>query len=366
MPDAPYSEIAPARLNGFALASFLSGLLCFAPLGIAFGIAALVQISKNRERGKVLAIAGLVLSVLMTGGLFFAADRVASAVGDRFDGPSEYTEVEGVLTDVDALRAGDCFNVEDGELLDERPLMYKIDCAEKHHGEVTAAKRLDGVDAPDSDVARRASEDVCWQAQDEYAMDTWALPDHAEMFYYAPSHQSWGQGDRLLLCVIGTTSVETRGSLRQDTGMLKPEQVAFLRAANAVEFVMSRPPEEEVDEALGKHQTWARRVHAALGEEAKVLQGHAGRPGLEKKVPAQLKEIEAARAQWLRASQAKTPGEFDKQWDRALAAMSMETEQALRGAYGLSMAIPEWLEDGQEDPEDADGGPGRGPSTGAA
>ncbi|MFE6839170.1 DUF4190 domain-containing protein [Streptomyces sp. NPDC057705] len=366
-PPPGYGQQQPPPLNGFALASFLSGLLCFAPLGIAFGLAALVQISKNRERGKVLAIVGLVLSVVMTGGLIFAADRITSAVGDRFDGLSEYTEVEGVLTDVEELRAGDCFNVEDGELLDERPLMYKIDCVEKHHGEVTAAKRLDGVvAAPDSDVARRASEDACWQAQDEYAMDTWALPDHAEMFYYAPSRQSWGQGDRLLLCVIGTTSVETRGSLRQDTGMLKPEQVAFLRAANAVEFVMSRPPEEEVDEALAKHQAWARRVHAALGEEAKVLQGHAGRPGLEKKVPAQLKEIEAARAEWLRASQAKTPGEFDKQWDRALAAMSMETEQALRGAYGLSMAIPEWLEDSREAPEDPDGGPGRRPSTEAA
>ncbi|MEU7600003.1 DUF4190 domain-containing protein [Streptomyces sp. NPDC041003] len=362
-PPPGYGLQQPPPLNGFALASFLSGLLCFAPLGIAFGIAALVQISKNRERGKVLAIAGLVLSVVMTGGLFFAADRISSAVGDRFDGLSEYTEVEGVLTDIDELRAGDCFNVEDGELLDEHPLMYKIDCGEKHHGEVTAAKRLDGVvDTPDSDAARRASEDACWQAQDEYAMDTWALPEHAEMFYYAPSRQSWGQGDRLLLCVIGTTSTELRGSLRQDTAMLKPEQVAFLRAANAVEFVMSRPPEEEVDEALGKHQAWARRVHGALGEEMKVLQGHAGRPGLEKKVPAQLKAIDAARAEWLRASQAKTPGEFDKQWDRALAAMSVETEQALRGAYGLSMAIPEWLEEGQEDSEDADGGPGRGPS----
>ncbi|MFF4431762.1 DUF4190 domain-containing protein [Streptomyces sp. NPDC001513] len=353
----------PPPLNGFALASFLSGLLCFAPLGIAFGIAALVQISKRRERGKVLAIAGLALSVVMTGVLVFAADRVATAVEERFDGLSDYSEVEGELTDVDALREGDCFNVEDGELLDEHPLMYRIDCAEKHHGEVTARKRLDGTDAPGSAAADRASEETCWQAQDEYAMDTWALPDHAEMFYYAPSRQSWHQGDRLLLCVIGTTEPEGRGSLRQDSGKLKPEQAAFLRAANAVEFALSRSPEEEVDEALDEHQAWARRIHAALGEEAKVLQGHAGRPGLEKAVPAQLKEIEAARAAWLRASQARTPGEFDKQWDRALASMSVETEQALRGAYGLSMAIPQWLEDGQGDPEDPDGGSGREPST---
>lgn len=51
-PPPGYGRQQPPPLNGFALASFLSGLLCFAPLGIAFGIAALVQISKNRERGR--------------------------------------------------------------------------------------------------------------------------------------------------------------------------------------------------------------------------------------------------------------------------------------------------------------------------
>ncbi|WP_374775651.1 DUF4190 domain-containing protein [Streptomyces sp. NBC_01310] len=350
-------------LNGFALASLLVGLLCFPPLGIVFGIVALVQIAKKRERGKALAIVGLVVSVAMTGALVFTAGRVATALGDRFDTLSALPEVEGELTDVDDLKAGDCFNVEGADLLDERPLMYRIDCAEVHHGEVAATKRLDTLDAPGSDGADRASEETCWQAQDAYAMDTWALPDYAEMFFYAPSRQSWRQGDRVLLCVIGTTEQDWRGSLRKDSGMLKPEQAAFLRAANTVDFVMSRPPEDDVEDALQEHQAWAREVHAALGEEAKVLQADKARPGMQKTVPAQLKEIETARAAWQRASQAKTPAEFDRQWSRALGAMSASTEQALRGAYGLSMAIPEWREDGRTDPEDPDAGPGGGPSS---
>ncbi|MFI1280222.1 DUF4190 domain-containing protein [Streptomyces sp. NPDC020858] len=350
-------------LNGFALASLLVGLLCFPPLGIVFGIVALVQIAKKRERGKALAIVGLAVSVAMTGALVFTAGRVATALGDRFDTLSAPPEVEGELTDVDDLKAGDCFNVEGADLLDERPLMYRIDCAEVHHGEVAATKRLDTVDAPGSDEADRASEETCWQAQDAYAMDTWALPDYAEMFFYAPSRQSWRQGDRVLLCVIGTTEQDWRGSLRNDSGMLKPEQAAFLRAANTVDFVMSRPPEDDVEEALQEHQAWAREVHAALGEEVKVLQADKARPGMEKAVPAQLKEIETARTAWQRASQAKTPAEFDRQWSRALGAMSASTEQALRGAYGLSMAIPEWREDGRTDPEDPDAGPGGGPSS---
>ncbi|MFJ9593156.1 DUF4190 domain-containing protein [Streptomyces virginiae] len=352
----------PPALNGFALASLLAGLLCFPPLGIAFGIAALVQIAKKGDRGKALAITGLVVSVAMTGVMVFAVGRFTEAVGGRLDGLSEYTEVEGELRDIDDLKAGDCFNVPGGDLFDERPLAYAVDCSRVHHGEVTASRTVSGAD-PGSNEADRAAEDACWKAQDDYAMDTWALPEFAEMFYFAPSQESWQQGDRRLLCVIGTTEEEWRGSLRRDAGMLKPEQAAFLRAANGVEFVLSRPPDDDADDALQKHQAWAREMHAALGEEAKVLQQDAARPGLERAVPAQLKEIEVARAAWQRAAQARSGAEFDRLWDRAFAAMSLETEKALRGAYGLSTQIPQWLEDSQGGTEHPEGGPGRGPSS---
>ncbi|WP_030775123.1 DUF4190 domain-containing protein [Streptomyces sp. NRRL F-2664] len=353
----------PPALNGFALASLLAGLLCFPPLGIAFGAAALVQIAKKGDRGRALAITGLVVSVLMTGVMVFAVGRVTEAVGARLDGLSAYTEVEGELRDVDDMKAGDCFNVPGGDLFEEQPLLYAVDCSRAHHGEVTASRTLGAADAPGASGADRAAEDACWKAQDEYAMDTWALPEFAEMFYFGPSRESWRQGDRKLLCVIGTTEEEWRGSLRRDAGMLRPEQAAFLRAANAVEFVLSRPPEGDVDDALGRHQAWAREMHAVLGEEAKVLQQDAARPGLEAAAPAQLKEIEVARAAWQRASQARTGVEFERLWDRARAAMSPETEKALRGAYGLSTQIPPWLEDGPEGTEDPTGEGGRGPSS---
>ncbi|MEU9300521.1 DUF4190 domain-containing protein [Streptomyces sp. NPDC048269] len=372
-PPAPQSVWAPPpgygqsqsqpELNGFALASLLVGLLCLPPLGIVFGVVALVQITKKGQRGKALAIVGLVLSVVMTGVLAVTVDRVGGAVRDRLDAMSELSDVEGDLTDLDDLRAGDCFNVPDGDLLAERPLTYKVDCAQAHHGEVTASKATDLTGVPESDEADRASEEACWKAQDEYAMDTWALPAYADMFYFAPSRQSWRQGDRRLLCVIGTTEEEQRGSLRRDARMLKPEQAAFLRAANAVEFLVGRAPEEEIEDALPEHQAWAREVYAALGEEAKVLEADKARPGLEKAVQAQLKEIGAARAAWQRTSQAKTAADFDKQWGRALGAMSLDTEKALRGAYGLSTEVPEWLEDSSGSPE---GEPGRGPSAQAA
>ncbi|MER7825931.1 DUF4190 domain-containing protein [Streptomyces sp. NPDC096097] len=365
-PPPPGHGQQPPALNGFALASLLSGLLCFPPLGIAFGIAALVQITKRGDRGKVLAIVGLVVSVVMTGALVFTAERLLRSVDDRFDALSRYSDVEGELTDLDDLRAGDCFNVPGGDLVDERPVTYRIDCARVHHGEVTAAEALKVPDDPESRAADRAAEDTCWKAQDEYAMDTWALPEYAEMFYYAPSRESWRQGDRALVCVIGTTEEEWRGSLRKDAAMLKPEQAAFLRAVNSVEFVMSRPPDGDVEDVLPEYRAWARAMDEALGAEGKLLQGEAAGPATEKAAAAQLKEIEAARTQWRHAAQARTPEDFDEAWSRALAAMSLETEKALRGAYGLSTQIPQWLQDGGGDLEDGDGGSDGGPSSESA
>lgn len=355
----------PPPLNGFALASLLVGLLCFPPLGIVFGIVALVQTAGKRQAGRVLAIVGLVVSVVMTGVLVLTVDRAVSAVVREFEGLGELPELEvdGVLTDMDALRAGDCFNVPGGELFDERPLTYKVDCSQVHHGEVTASRTAGAPDTSLMGGADRAAEDACWKAQDEYAMDTWALPEYAEMFYYAPSAESWSEGDRLLLCVIGTTEEEWSGSLRQDAGMLKPGQAAFLRAANAVEFVMSRPPEEDVADALGKYQAWAREVNAALGEEATVLQQEASRPDAVPAVAVQLKAVEAARAEWQAAARARTAAEFDRQWDRALRALSVETEKAFRGAFGLSTQVPPWLEEPGEGTQTPSHKPGREPAS---
>lgn len=234
-PQQAYREPA---LNGFALASLLVGLLCVPPLGVVFGIVALVQIARRGERGRALAIAGLAVSLAMTAAVVFAADRVAERLFDRLDTLQQFEGVEGELTPVDDMRAGDCFNVPRGDLLDESPLIYRIACTEVHEGEVTSSTRFDDTVFPGGPELKKTATDTCWKAQDAYAMDSWALPSYAEMFYFAPSREAWSGGDRRLLCVIGTAEREHRGSLRKDAGTLKPEQVAFLRVMNEADLAL--------------------------------------------------------------------------------------------------------------------------------
>jgi peptidyl-prolyl cis-trans isomerase B (cyclophilin B) len=61
----PYPYPTPPPTNGLAIASLICAFV-FAPLGIVFGHISLSQIKKSGEEGRGLAIAGLVISYLVT------------------------------------------------------------------------------------------------------------------------------------------------------------------------------------------------------------------------------------------------------------------------------------------------------------
>ncbi|MER5727909.1 DUF4190 domain-containing protein [Streptomyces sp. NPDC002138] len=356
-PGAPYGyghPVAPvpgeAALNGFALASLLVGLLCFPPLGVVFAIVALVQIATRGERGKALAIAGLAVSVLMSGVLALAAVELVGPVGERLArGADRGTagtggasrEVEGDPADLEEVRAGDCFNVPGADLLAETPLVFKVACTRPHHGEITASYLADPGGFPGDEALAARAEERCWQAQDTYAMDTWALPEFAEMYFFAPTEEQWGDGRRSVLCVLGTTEGEQRGSLKRDAAMLTPGQVSFLSAANRLDSALTAAPVTDLKGSLPAYRAWAAKVEPAMEAEAAALRTSAAGPPAD----ALLKEVEAAGKEWQAAALAQRPEDFRAAWSRAVDATSVETERKLRGALGLATKVPSWLED---------------------
>lgn len=363
----------PRPLNGFALASLLVGLLCFPPLGIVFAIVALVQIGKRGriagkgERGQALAVCGLVASLVMSLAVVLAVPVLGRAVDvlDERSGSRRAAQlredVEGTLVDASELRAGHCFNVAGGDLLAEAPLVFRIDCAEVHDAEVTSATSMSEARFPGVEQLRNTAAKDCWSAQDAYAMDTWALPSYAEMYYFAPSRGSWNDGDRRIVCVIGTPDRDHRGSLRNDAGMLTPEQVDFLKVMQGVDAAVAEQPDEEVADDLLSYQAWAWEMDKALGAESRFLDTVKERPELAGPAGVQRERLEVARLAWQRAARAKTEEAFLDAWDRAAAALPVELEKALRGAFGLSTTVPEWLAGSEGEEGNGSGPPGGSP-----
>lgn len=113
-PLFPYPPSVPAqvqaRLNPLAVTALVTSLLCLAPLGLIFGAVALLQISRNGQRGKGLAIAGISVSgaVLLLVGL--AAPLIDFKVW-TLPARSDSGEAAGPgWTTVHSLTAGDCFD----------------------------------------------------------------------------------------------------------------------------------------------------------------------------------------------------------------------------------------------------------------
>jgi drug/metabolite transporter (DMT)-like permease len=67
------------RTNTLAIIALITGILC-APAGVVCGVIALTQISRTREGGKGLAIAGIVVGGLFT--LLFLLGVVGATISD--------------------------------------------------------------------------------------------------------------------------------------------------------------------------------------------------------------------------------------------------------------------------------------------
>ncbi|MGW1065822.1 DUF4190 domain-containing protein [Streptomyces aureus] len=352
-PWSPYGQQAP--VNGLAIAALVLGILCFLPaVGLVLGIVALVQIRKRGQRGKGMAVAGMVMSSV---GVVLLALMVATGgARDFWDGFTEGARGDGSAF---SLHKGQCFDTPEGTL---EGVAYDVDtvpCSGKHDGEVFAeAKAHDGSYPGDTAVSDEAG-DMCYSLVDTYAMDGWAVPDDVDVYYFTPTRQSWGMGDREITCMFGNTDEHgtLTGSLREDSTTLDADQVAYLEAARVLNRAMASAPEEEyVEDDLPGHRRWATRVSGALAEQADLLRGHTFAPAAGERVAALVKDLDRSRAEWAKAAKASDADTFYAHYEKALKIIDPKRTVTTRKALGLATTPPE---------EDTGGGAGSGGEDGS-
>lgn len=210
----PYGAPGPVpgpqnrKTNGFAIASLVFGIIGGVILSVIFGIIALVQINKRGQRGKGLAIAGLVLSAVW---LLIIILIVAAAVSTDTERDSTTGEVvESGSVSIYNLQPGDCVsNVEEGRLVVTLPV---VPCAELHSAEVFAVFDLPAGPFPGDTAIAGQSEQGCFDRLGGYSSEAFNDPA-TEVFYYSPSSDLWSRGDREVICLVSSPS-PTTGSIR--------------------------------------------------------------------------------------------------------------------------------------------------------
>lgn len=109
----PEHSRGSGKTNGFAITSLVTAILgCTAWLGLIFGIVALVQIKNRGDRGRGMAIAGIVVACLWFAGSAIAWIAIPTVpttpTGALPSATPAHTEPHDL--DVSDIRPGQCFN----------------------------------------------------------------------------------------------------------------------------------------------------------------------------------------------------------------------------------------------------------------
>ncbi|MBD0745264.1 DUF4190 domain-containing protein [Streptomyces sp. CBMA152] len=369
----PFPE--PARTSGLAVASLVTGIVCCVPpLGAVLGGVALGHIRKKGLRGKGMAVTGVVLSSVST--VLAVVFVVSGAAGSFWDGFKSGVHDAQHTRSTMNLRRGDCFNVPGGELEREVVNVTVVPCDKPHDGEVSGSFKLSGSAFPGDKAITALADRRCWPVEQEYAMDSWALPAEAESYYYTPSQRSWRLGDHSVTCAFATSSGKLHGSVRNDALRLDADQMTYLRSSNAYDRAFaSAPDKDRVEEDLDGFRKWAGKLSDVLTQESARLRGRTWPASADAQVQARIKEFELAQKEWAKAATATDADAFYLHSGAADHALRQATEIAARRALHLATTPPATDSggstggtsgaDGGSTGESDNGGTDAGPGTGS-
>ncbi|MFE7712237.1 DUF4190 domain-containing protein [Streptomyces sp. NPDC057486] len=340
--------MAPSSpVSGFAIASLVVSLVCLAPLGLVFGIIALVRISRRGERGRGLAVAGIAVSgVVLVLALLMMVGALRFSV---WSGNSPGVPVRGGSgMSVFALETGDCFTPgtelsQDNQGPLRNGTAERLPCEEPHRGEIYGSFELTGQGAfPGTEEVMKTSRDRCGALLLDYALDLTAHGRLQTYFYY-PDHGGWERGGRTVLCWAGKPQGDLEESIRKDESDFEPAQYAYISAFRPLLEAQLRAPQQGPDKDLATASRWAGQMAAAHAETARMLgEARGGLPGDVRGPAGEIVVIfEAAVPSWEQAARAADTGAFlaaIKQAERDTE-VTVQLDAEIRAGVGLP--VPE-------------------------
>lgn len=201
------AALEDAKTSRSAIAALVFGILGIIPFSVIFGIIGLKQTTDGRRKGRALAIAGLVLSLVWIA----AGAAVATTI---------YKRDRGTVATED-LSIGECIK----DLPDSASRVSRatlVACDQPHIGEVFAVIPVPGDSFP-GETQLTSQDDACNPKLASYAP---GLPDDFDydLSFVYPTAESWADGDRSLVCILRTDQPRA-GSLNA-TYTVEPGTVA--------------------------------------------------------------------------------------------------------------------------------------------
>nr|WP_223243526.1 DUF4190 domain-containing protein [Streptomyces sp. CBMA123] len=322
-----------------------TGLSLLSPVALVLGIVALLQIRRCGQRGRGMAVTGLVFgaagTVLLS--LALGAGDFGSARDGRGGGYVQQPPAGSVRWS--ALKAGDCYNSsgmsgkpdENGD--ETVAWVRRVACSEQHNGEVAGTAKVPdaGGPYPGAAVVRERAATLCRTVLDDYALDQWAVPDGMDDVYLYPSAANWAVGERYVTCGFEDREDQHLGTVRTDRRSLTSVQLAYLEAVRGFNSAYLDTPAKDMAVAEAEYRSWARKMATASRAEAAALR----RPTAEWPTDIQPKVDKLAETQTQAAAawDAAATGDDlagDLRRARALVARTTPLSVDIRRSLGLS------------------------------
>jgi hypothetical protein len=202
----PPVATVPTGINPFAIVSLVLSLCGGGLLGLIFGIVALVQTKRTGQRGRGMAIAGVVIS-----SLYFVAIAVIVVIGVT---TSASRNASGQIDDpgsisLTSLKVGDCIEqVPSGVTTG----VDAVPCSKPHHAEVFAVFNLFGNTYPGDEAVATLSNNGCASRLKGYSASA-AADDAIDIYYFAPTRSSWSN-DKSVICLASDDTHLRTGSIK--------------------------------------------------------------------------------------------------------------------------------------------------------
>jgi Domain of unknown function (DUF4190)/Septum formation len=207
-PSWPSPPVRP-KTSGWAIASFVFGLLGGVLFSAIFGVVALRRIKRLGQRGEGLAVAGLALS-----GAWIVLIVVAVATG--YLGSATHSPTTGQIThseslSVFSLAVGDCFNNPVGAT--SVVSVTAIPCNQAHNAQIYAKFNLAGSDQsyPGTAVVTRLASSTC--SARTGSLDKSKVTNSMTLRFLFPDADAWLNGERTVACMITNPTANLTSSL---------------------------------------------------------------------------------------------------------------------------------------------------------
>ena len=197
------------KTSGWAIASFVLGLVggfVFSPI---FGVVALRRIKRFGQRGRGLAIAGLILSGAWV--VLIVIVAVISNLGNATRSPATGKITNSGSLSVFSLAVGDCFNNPPGAT--SLTSVTAIPCSQAHNAQIYARFSLSGsiLSYPGNTALTRTATNGCNARAG--IIDKSKITNSMTIRFLFPLADSWLDGQRIVTCMIANPTENVTSSL---------------------------------------------------------------------------------------------------------------------------------------------------------